>query len=85
MTDRIVMFCSIVLVIFGVMMVAAIIRKCAIEISPPPGNEIRLQQPTKAEKAEINRLFKKHGVQTAKEGKDDQLYFERDGQVCEFK
>ena len=41
-------------------------------------------QPSGIEKRDLNRLFRKHGVQAAVEGKDGKLYFERNGQVCKF-
>ena len=43
------------------------------------------QQPSEAEKKEINRLFRKHGIQSAVEGKDGRYYFWRDGQWCQLK
>ena len=43
------------------------------------------QQPSDAEKKELNRLFKKHGVQYAVSGKDRKYYFWKDGERCEFK
>ena len=45
---------------------------------------INYRQLSDVEKKETNRLFKKHGVWLAVEGKDGEWYFWRDGQMCKF-
>ena len=42
------------------------------------------QQPTDAEKKELNRFFEKHGVRAAHPGRNGEYYFWRNNQRCKL-
>ena len=42
------------------------------------------QQPSDAEKKELNRLFKKHGILAAYPGRNGEYYFWRDRRWCKL-
>jgi hypothetical protein len=76
---RLVVIAALFVIAFTMLLICAIVKAFFVAI---PIKEI--QQPTEIERAEINKLHKKHGVSMSI-NHNGYVYFIRDGKMCELK